>query len=365
MGNRITNSMMISNFNRDLNMNMQRMNRHESQLATNRKIVRISDDPVGVIKSTKARSKLNDVEQFRRNVDDAKAWMTSTESAVSEINGIIIRAYELTVQGANDVLGKDERSALADEIRQLREHLVQVGNTTLGDKYIFGGYNSSMQPYTVERDEPSDKFGNWTLWYNGSSGERVYNSELGMWETITADNVPYDMVNEDPVELDKANAVLNYEIGFGIYMDVGVGGVDFMGREIRDPANDELFLERNLYKMFDDLAKWLDNFDPEEDELYDSEAGNRQIQPYIEQLQVAQRKNLAILADLGGRQNRLDLMLDRYSQDDINYTQMKSDVEDLDQAKAIMEFSMSEAVYRAALSVGAKIIQPTLVDFLR
>jgi len=74
---------------------------------------------------------------------------------------------------------------------------------------------------------------------------------------------------------------------------------------------------------------------------------------------------VAVMAELGGRQNRLDLIEDRYGQDVINYTQMISDVEDLDQAEAIMWYSMQEAVYRAALSVGSRVIQPTLMDFLR
>jgi len=334
MAQRVTNGMLITSFNNNLYKNTARMERHQAQLATNRKIVRISDDPIGVIKSLNARSKINDIEQFGRNVDDARAWMTATETAVSEINDVLKRAYELAVQGASDALAKDDRAAIAQEIRQLRDHLVQIGNTSWGDKFIFGGYNVSNQPYTVVYEDDEDLIG--VLWYNGSNDE------------------PYDMVNDDLADLNLANTVINYEIGFGIYMDIGIGGVDFMGAG-----------EENLYKIFGDLAQWLDNIDPDDGDEYDGEVGNREIQPFIARLQEAQRGTLAILADLGGRQNRLDLMSDRYGQDTINYTQMKSDVEDLDQAKAIMEFSMAEAVYRAALSVGARIIQPTLVDFLR
>jgi flagellar hook-associated protein 3 FlgL len=338
MSQRVTNGMMITTFNRNLNKNMMRMERHQAQLATNRKIVRLSDDPIGVIKSVNARSKLNDIGQFNRNVDDAKAWMTASETAVSEINEVLKRAYELTVQASNDVLASDDRIAISNEITQLRDHLVQIGNTTLGDKFIFGGYNVTNQPYTVIFEDDDDKHG--MLWYNGASED--------------PDRIAYNMV-EDPLdELNIANKVINYEIGFGIYMDIGVGGVDVMGAG-----------EENLYKMFTDLVQWLNNIDPDTGDDYDREAGNREIQPFLQKFQDAQRKVLAIMADIGGRQNRLDMVSNRYGHDTINYTQMKSDVEDLDQAKAIMEFSMAEAVYRAALSVGARIIQPTLVDFLR
>jgi flagellar hook-associated protein 3 FlgL len=331
---------------------MVRMERHQSQLATNRKIVRLSDDPIGVIKSVNARSKLNDIAQFNRNVDDAKSWMTATETAISEINEVLKRAYELSVQAASDTLGQDDRRAISHEIIQLRNHIVQVGNTTLGDKFIFGGYNVTNQPYTVIREDDDDRHG--VLWYNGSSDD--------------PDRIAYAMFGDDfegPAVINLANNVINYEIGFGIYMDIGVGGVDFMGAD-----------EENLYKIFTDLYQLLNNRDPETGDSWpdgvdpdtgnpNTEVGNPQIQPFLAKFQEAQRKTLAVLADIGGRQNRLDLVSSRYGHDTINYTQMKSDVEDLDQAKAIMEFSMAEAVYRAALSVGARIIQPTLVDFLR
>jgi flagellar hook-associated protein 3 FlgL len=55
----------------------------------------------------------------------------------------------------------------------------------------------------------------------------------------------------------------------------------------------------------------------------------------------------------------------RYAQDEINYTQMMSDAEDVDFAEVIMNQKMAEAVYQAALSAGARVIQPTLMDFLR
>lgn len=331
MGQRVTNGMMISTFNNNLNKNTVRMERYQAQLSTGSKIVRLSDDPIGVVKSINARSKLNDIDQFNRNVDDAKAWMTATETAVSEVNEVLKRAYELTVQAASDTLAKDDRAAISHEITQLRDHLVQIGNTTLGDKFLFGGYNSTNQPYTIDEDG--------IMWYNGSSTDE--------------DRIAYNMFEDELDELNLANSVVEYEIGFGVYMDIGVGGVDFMGAQ-----------EENIYKIFSDLTKWLQNLDPETDDDYGVEVGNNEVQPFIDKLQEAQRKTLAIQADLGGRQNRLDMLSERYGQDTINYTQMLSDVEDLDTAEGIMNFSMAETVYRAALSVGAKIIQPTLVDFL-
>jgi flagellar hook-associated protein 3 FlgL len=74
---------------------------------------------------------------------------------------------------------------------------------------------------------------------------------------------------------------------------------------------------------------------------------------------------LKVRADIGARQNRLELTSDRLSNDNINFTQLMADNEDVDTAETIMNLKNEENVYRASLSGGARIIQPTLVDFLR
>lgn len=70
-------------------------------------------------------------------------------------------------------------------------------------------------------------------------------------------------------------------------------------------------------------------------------------------------------ADLGARMNRLDLIENRLSSQEINATRMMSNNEDIDYEKVITKLIAQESVHRAALSAGSRIIQPTLLDFLR
>jgi len=311
MAQRVTNSMMINTFNRNLNMNQAKMNRFQSQLATNRKIVRLSDDPVNVIKSLNARTRLNSLEQYQRNLSDAQGWLTQSETAVSELNEILKRVYELSVSLANEVKTPEDRQAASFEIKELMDHVVTIGNTTLGDKYLFGGYNVTRAPFAADGGE---------LTLNG-----------------------FGMVNPaDRGDLLALDDIIHYEIGFGIDMPVSISGMDVMGVG-----------DKNIYfqiKEFYDAA----NSDTLED-----------LTPFLDIFLDLQKNVISVQAEIGGRQNRLELMNARFDRDIINYTQMKSDVEDLDQAEAIMWYSMAEAVYRAALSVGGRILQPTLVDFLR
>ncbi|MFC5464682.1 flagellar hook-associated protein FlgL [Lederbergia graminis] len=70
-------------------------------------------------------------------------------------------------------------------------------------------------------------------------------------------------------------------------------------------------------------------------------------------------------AELGARTNRLDFMEQRIDNQEIIAKRIMSDNEDVEFEKVLMEFKAQEAVHRAAMSVGARIIQPTLMDFLR
>ena len=70
-------------------------------------------------------------------------------------------------------------------------------------------------------------------------------------------------------------------------------------------------------------------------------------------------------ADIGARQNRVDLSLDRMNMDEVNFTDLLSKNEDVDIAEAIMYLKSEENVYQASLAGGARIIQQTLVDLLR
>lgn len=74
---------------------------------------------------------------------------------------------------------------------------------------------------------------------------------------------------------------------------------------------------------------------------------------------------LSLRADIGARSNRMDLIALRISSNSVSFTSLLSDAEDADMAEVVMELKNAENVYQASLSAGARIIQPSLIDFLR
>jgi flagellar hook-associated protein 3 FlgL len=82
-------------------------------------------------------------------------------------------------------------------------------------------------------------------------------------------------------------------------------------------------------------------------------------------LQSAQSQVLSLNTDVGTSQNRMSMISDRYVASKVNYSGMLSDAEDADMAEAAVTLTTAKTVYNAALAAGAKIVQTSLVDFLR
>jgi flagellar hook-associated protein 3 FlgL len=271
---------------------------------------------------------------------------------------LVKRAYELAVQAANDVFTDDDRSAISREIAQLRDQVASLGNTTLGDKMIFGGYNVSSEPFIFSPEEASFTFDGDGFVQVDNTGVVMYNFDYGGF------NWQVDMSVEDFSTFDELQA-MKYEINAGQEFDVSISGADFLGHGIftEDPIEGE---SRNIYLILNEFYTVINALsDLNMLEGDGAEIVHKNIQPFISKLQEFQKFSLSQMAEVGGRISRMDLMLDRYAKDEINYTQMKSDVEDLDLAEALMWFSMTEAVYRASLGVGGRILPPSLVDFMR
>ncbi|WLV23981.1 flagellar hook-associated protein FlgL [Aciduricibacillus chroicocephali] len=104
----------------------------------------------------------------------------------------------------------------------------------------------------------------------------------------------------------------------------------------------------------------IDNFSQA---LKSSDSAN--IDQYISKIDTNIESVVNARADLGARMNRLDLVENRLSQQELTAKDIMSKNENVDYEKAITDLLTQETMHRAALSAGARIMQPSLVDFLR
>ena len=354
---RVTNSMLVSNLMRNLSDSMTRMEKLQNQMASGRKYAHISDDPAALIYSQSARNKLARLDNYKSTVSTAQDWLLQAETGIMELQNTLVNAYELTVDAASDAKGtggESDKRNIAQVIAQLREHYVDTLNATFGDKFVFGGYNTPGDPtvntadqaikaFTVEGTPPE-------LYYNGFNLSQFD----GMtYAEFTAEPPAGPMATELAQLRVLAGDILTFDVGTGVSMPVTMNGIELLLFPTPRDEDGEMIV-RNTWNVLQELYERAEAGEPAEN-----------IGKMITPLQGAQNHLLTKTAEIGGRVRRLELLEARYEQDAINYLRMRSDAEDADMAEVLMYFKMAEAVHQAALSAGARAIQPTLMDFLR
>ncbi|NLY18388.1 MAG: flagellar hook-associated protein FlgL [Clostridiaceae bacterium] len=301
---RITNNMLINNMLANLNTNLDRMSRYQTQLATGKKITLPSDDPIVASRSLKLRTDVAEIKQYQRNVEDAMSWMEITETTLAQMGDVMHRLRELTVQGANGTTTTEDLEKLKKEVEQLKIQMTHLANTTYAGRYIFSGFKT---------DKP-------------------LMDENGIFQI--------DIANSEQIF---------FEIGMGDDIHVNVTGSDLFNNEIDASANDK----SGIIQTFDDIIAAL-------------EAGDHEsVGDSLSQIDADINNILRVRSGVGARMNRLELTANRLEDDFINFTKLMSKNEDVDMAEAIMNLLNEENVYKASLSAGARVIQPSLVEFLK
>jgi len=212
------------------------------------------------------------------------------------------RVRELVIQAATDSNTSEDRDKIKKEIDQIRQQLQDVGNTNIGGSYIFSG---------TRTNEP--------LFIGGAINPNT---------------------NQESVKV---------EIYDGIQLSVNTPGkdlfnnIDDMMGKISDLLGDPTKTGAEIASMLGGVSSSTTNDD----------------------ITAMHNKVLEAQADIGARQNRVEMMENRLGVREVNVTKQLRDNESVDYAKAITEMGPHESLHQAALSVGSKIIQQTLVDFIR
>jgi flagellar hook-associated protein 3 FlgL len=315
---RVTNNMLINNMVYNLNQNLRTLENLQYQKATGKKFRVPSDDPIGVSKSLKFNTDVSKLEQYQRNAKDAMSWMTDTEAALGEIGTVLHRANELTVDAANGTKkSPEDLQKIKEEIDQLREHLVQIANTAYAGRHVFSGYKT---------DKP-------LLDENGN-----YNTE----------GLPF-----------KDSEVFEYNVGVSERVKVNTVGVKVFGKgDAKVDTNGEYKGDVTsgdkpyLISVFDDLSEALDGGDVDK------------IQSALTNIKNSHEQVLGVRAEVGAKMNRLELTEKKLGVQVNSVKELLSYNEDVDIAEITMHISTAENVYVSSLMIGAKVIQPTLVQFL-
>ncbi len=301
---RVTNQLITRNSQSRLQNSLQSIDRLNEDISSGIRLRKMSDDPTAAGAVVQLGSSMRAITQFRRNVDLGAARAFAEEGVLNQVTEALGRAIELGVAQGSGTANAQTRAIVKTEIDQLLSLAVNLGNTRLGDDYLFSGTRAGEKPFRIP-PTPADGFSALTL---GAS----------------------------PVDPSGATSV---EINDGVFLTPTHNGT-------------EVFLSTDVFESLRALSTALGNNDV---------AG---IQAATDRVTAASSQLQNVLGAQGARFNELESARANLDQTEFHLKTFRADLRDTEVDKAIAELIGKQTLYQAAMSATSRILGLSLANYL-
>jgi len=352
MSSRVPDNVLYQKGQISLDRARSNMVRNQEKALTGKAVNRPSDNPVAAMKISQMTSIMNRDETVSTNLDVASNLLTMTDASLGELTDVMSRAKELAVQMASTTnQNEDSRKAVVQEVEQLMLRAVQVGNTRMGDRYIFGGYQSDRPPF--------DHQGN----YFGDAGLFEIEMDRGSKLAINVPGVlPFYGINEIPTKSAEDS------------QDPTLKSAPVISGLLREPANIEMnnlgldpdeeddqgqiseIKSRSGVNIFLEINKFADALKTND---------TQNLHMSIDRLDAGFKQVLSARAMVGAKQNIVRISQDALAGLKVNNSELKAQAEDADVLQVYADLAKNENVLQATLEINKKLITPSLLDFLK
>jgi flagellar hook-associated protein 3 FlgL len=292
----------------NLQLNLSKMADLQGRMSSGKVITKPSDDPGGTAHALQLRGEKRAAEQYARNIDNGVGWLSSVDSALLTSLASMRQARDLTVQGANiGTMNPVTREAIATELEGIRDTLLAQANTSYLGRSVFAGTSDAAAAFTGTAGVPP-------YTHSGTTGATV---ERRIAEDTT-------------VRVDADGAAI-FGVGAWDAGGAGTGG--------------------SVFGLIDQIASEL-------------RAGG-DVSGRLADLDSRMNVMLGQVADVGTRYGALKAARSANEKTVMDLKGEISAVEDIDLAEVIVELQTQEVAYQAALGATSRVLQPSLMDFLR
>ena len=308
---RVTNGNMMSSYLKDIQNNLQSMDKLNTQMNTGKQVNKVSDDPLRAVKIMNLNNEIADIEKYNYNADEITGWLDMTDEALDTV-GTLTSEIKILLTSISGAYGKDEIKAIQTNVNEKIKQIGEAFNTTYAGKYIFGGSITDEQPVKITTDEN----GNVKLSINNSEKEGINaNSSAAVSNGIKGDyNLNINQVTNSG-KGDGTNSAINMFEELSVALNTEEVDMDVIG----------------------DLSKRLDSY------LSDV-LNNRSI--------------------IGARTNTVQAIKDTNDENVLEMKGVLSNIQDVDVAEKYIELQEAQMVYTASLQVSSKLFKTTILDYI-
>lgn len=328
----------------------------QSQLTSGKEIRKPSDDPFKVARAMQLHTDIDTNTQYNKNILNASNWLDTTDSSLEQVEEVLNKVRDKLIAAGNAAYSPNERQAIKHEINQRVGELSQGMNISFDGKYIFGGTKGTEKPMDYGTITAG---GNNELYYFDSS-KSTDPKKLDITDVNNKDAFNQMGVKTSPSDTDKS--ALYVEISQGVSLKYNVSAGDIMNYTSTLPAS--LNAPTNVSDLMKSILNHLDG-KTSDGTAADPSATSKLTSDDLQGVTDAINNILKVRAEVGAMQNRMESAKSENEDQNFNMTDILSKTEDIDITEKTMEYSTLQTVYMASLQTSAKILQPTLLDYLR
>lgn len=292
----------------NLQLNLSVMSDLQGRMSGGKVITKPSDDPAGTAHALQLRGDKRAAEQYARNIDNGIGWLDTVDSSLDSAGASLRRARDLTVQGANSgSLSPTAREAIATELEAIRDSMLSQANAKYLGRSVYAGTSDAGVAFT------------------GRTGTPPY-----AYQGVAGGTVERRIAPDTTVRVDVDGAAA-FGVGAWDAAGPGTGG--------------------SVFALLDTIAA-------------DLRAGVG-VSARLDDIDARMQSMLTVRAAAGTRYGTLEAAGAANQEAIVGIKGQISAVEDIDLAEVIVELQTQEVAYQAALGATSRVLQPSLLDFLR
>lgn len=311
---RVSDANMHASFQRNVNSNMRQLNKYSNQLSSFTEISRSSDNPLAFSKILGMNQSIVKNEGYNQTINESISWTNTQDAALDSATQSMHRIRDLMIASANDTVGPEEMEINKQEMISEIDNIVDSLNATYDGRYVFGGQNTDIPPFEVVKAENGDIE---SIKYHG-----------------TPDNLPREISN-------------------GVSVQLTTDGTIFNNSSADDDANS--FIKDLMTAMNENDKEALSGT---------AATGEEPATGLLSRMDNHINNMIDTRAKIGTTTNRLESVKERNEAENLQLREGLSELQDIDVAEKYMEFSNQMLAYQASLSVGTKLLQTSILDYI-
>ncbi len=302
-------------FSNQIGNTQSKFNQLAAQIASGVAVSSIADNPVAAGSIIKANKQLEDISIYKENLKSSDLEMSQVDSTLKSINDQLSKAHDLAMQVSNGTMGSDELKAYQSELDSIIDNVTRLANTKYNDKYLFSGTRTTTTPYAQDENG---------LIYKGNDEDR--SALIGDNKIQSINVIGKDLFGEASFTTDAEGVITFDEAG----SSGALGALYQFKAAIQDTENVDI---ASVKSAMGDITSGIDSIT----------AGKTR---------------------MGAIGKTFDDMLNSYENDELNLTELRSNLQDADLPSAISAWYSTYQSLQASYSMMSKSMSSSLLDFI-